>query len=115
MPKKKKSQNTKLSDVLILLGAIIALIIGVLDILGIGSLGLGIWSINSFIPGVGLIIAIVLILFALITLATTEVIKFPWKFTKNWSMILILGIILLLLGGGIGGLLVIIGAIIMYL
>ena len=104
-----------IADILILLGAVIAALFGVLDILGIGSLGLGIWSINVLIPGLGIIIAIILIVFALITLATTDVIKFPWKFKKNWTMILVLGIILLLLGGGVGGLLVVIGGIIMAL
>ncbi|MHA2060263.1 MAG: hypothetical protein ACW976_05760 [Candidatus Ranarchaeia archaeon] len=111
MSKKKGMSNV--SDILVLLGAIIALIFGILDVVGIGSLGLGIWSINAVLPGFGLIVAVILIIFALITLATTEVIKFPWKFKKNWTMLLVLGIVLLILGGGIGAVLVILGAILL--
>ena len=111
MPKKKGMGG--ISDILVLLGAVIALIFGILDIVGIGSLGLGIFSINTYIPGFGLIVAVILIIFSLITLATTEVIKFPWKFKKNWTMLFVLGIILFILGGGIGAVLVMLGAILL--
>ncbi|MHA2407375.1 MAG: hypothetical protein ACXACA_03270 [Candidatus Ranarchaeia archaeon] len=111
MPKKKGTKS--LSDILVLLGAVISLIFGILNIVGIGVFGLGLWSIGGYLPGFDLIIAIILIIFSLITLATTEVIKFPWKFKKNWTMLLVLGIILLILGGGIGAVLVIIGAILL--
>jgi hypothetical protein len=115
LPAKSKKQKNQLTDILVLLGAIISLIFGILDLIGIGSLGLGLWSIGGYLPGLGLIIGILLIVFALITLATSDVIKFPWKFKKNGPVLLVLGIILLLLGGGIGGILVIIGAILLFL
>ena len=115
VPKKSKKSKNSLTDILVLLGAIIALIFGILDVLGIGSLGLGLWTIGGYLPGMGLIIGLLLIVFALITLATSDVIKFPWKFKKNGTVLLVLGIILLLLGGGIGGILVIIGAILLFL
>ena len=115
LPKKSKKQKNSLTDILVLLGAILALIFGILDVLGIGSLGLGLWSIGGSLPGLSVIIALLLIVFALITLATSNVIKFPWKFKKNGTVLLVLGIILLLFGGGIGGILVIIGAILLFL
>ncbi|MFX0169781.1 MAG: hypothetical protein ACFE89_10550 [Candidatus Hodarchaeota archaeon] len=106
-----KSQLQKIGELLVLIGAIVALIFGILEILSIGTFGLDLWSIGSVIPGIGIILGILLIIFSLITLATSGVIKFPWKLEKNWIMLLILGIILLIFGGGIGAVLVIIGAI----
>ncbi|MDO8055869.1 MAG: hypothetical protein Q6361_03330 [Candidatus Hermodarchaeota archaeon] len=108
-----KTQLQKIGELLVLIGAIVALIFGILEIIGLGTFGLGIWSVGSVLPGFGIILGIILIIFSLITLATSGVIKFPWKFEKNWVMLLILGIILIIFGGGIGAVLVIIGAILM--
>lgn len=106
-----KSQLQTIGEILVLIGAIVALIFGILEIIGLGTFGLGIWSIGGYFPGFGIIIGAILIIFSLITLATSGVIPFPWKFEKNWIILLILGIVLLILGGGIGAILVIIGAI----
>ena len=108
-----KTQLQQIGEILVLVGSIIALIFGILEILSIGTFGLGIWSVGSVIPGFGIILGIILIIVSLITLATSGVIKFPWKLEKNWLMLLILGIVLLIFGGGIGAVLVIIGAILM--
>lgn len=104
----------KIGELLVLIGAIVALIFGILEIIGWGTFGLGIWSVGSLFAGLGIILGILLIIFSLITLATSGAIpKFPIVLEKSWIMMLILGIILIILGGGIGALLVIIGAILM--
>jgi hypothetical protein len=106
-----KTSLTRIGEILVLIGAIVALIFGILEIFGFGTFGLGLWSIGGLFAGIGIILGILLIIFSLITLATSGVINFPWKLEKNWIMLLVLGIILLILGGGIGAVLVIIGAI----
>ncbi|MFX1564338.1 MAG: hypothetical protein ACFFDP_13625 [Promethearchaeota archaeon] len=106
----------KIGELLVLIGAIISLIIGILYIVNLGGyiFGLDLWSIGSIIPGIGLFLGIALIIISLITLATSGAIpKFPIVLEKNWIMLLILGIILIICGGGVGALLVIIGAILM--
>jgi hypothetical protein len=96
-------------EILVLIGAIISLIFGILMLfnLNFGFLpSLGLWALN-------LIFGIVVIILSLVTLATSGVINFPWKLEKNWIMLLILGILLLIFGGDIGAVLVIIGAILL--
>jgi len=106
----------KVGELLVLIGSIISLIFGILMILSFPTFGLDLWSIGGYLAAIAfinVILGIILIILSLVTLATSGAIKFPYKLEKNWIMLLILGIILLILGGGIGALLVIIGAILM--
>jgi hypothetical protein len=107
----KAKQFEKIGSLLVLLGSIVSLIIGILMLIpGWGWLS---WGLGSLFYPFTVIFAIVLIILSLITLATSGVIKFPWKLEKNWLMLLILGILQLVFGGSIGAVLVIIGAILM--
>ena len=104
-----KSTLQQIGEILVLIGAIVALIQGILMIVGWGwSLIPIFWSI-----GFGIIFGIITIIVALITLATSGVIPFPLKLEKNWIMLLILGIVLIIFGGDVGGILVILGAILL--
>ncbi|MFW9846370.1 MAG: hypothetical protein ACFFD6_06460 [Candidatus Thorarchaeota archaeon] len=99
----------KIGELLVLLGGIIGLIFGILQAVGLGTFGLGLWGIG--ILG-GLIEGIILIILSLIVLATSGAVNIPMlKFDNNWLVLLIFGILMLLFNGGIGAILVIIGAI----
>ena len=102
-----KNTLQQIGEILVLIGAIVALIQGALMIIGLG------WSVIPIFWGIGfgIIFGIITIIVALITLATSGVISFPWKLEKNWIMLLILGIVLIIFGGDVGGILVILGAI----
>ncbi|MFX1260460.1 MAG: hypothetical protein ACFFAZ_00090 [Promethearchaeota archaeon] len=96
-------------ELLVLLGGIVGLILGISQALNLGTFGIGIWGIG--ILGY-LVEGIILILLSLIVLATSGVLNIPaLKFDNNWFVLLIFGILMLLFRGGIGALLVIIGAI----
>ncbi|MFX1476105.1 MAG: hypothetical protein ACFFCO_11600 [Promethearchaeota archaeon] len=112
-----KSDLKKIAEILVLIGAIISLIYGILMILG--GIGISFWlpgfgfPLGWFIPGWGLIGGIITLILALITMATCGVINFPLKMEKNWVMLLILGILLAIFGGDWGAFLVILGAILL--
>jgi hypothetical protein len=109
----KKSAMANVGEVLVLIGAIVSLIFGVLMFIpGWGWLG---FNPLGFLFGYALniIFGIITIILSLITLATAGAIKFKWKLEKNWAMYLLLGILLLIFGGYFGAVLVIIGAILL--
>jgi hypothetical protein len=109
-----KGQFTQIAKILVLVGGLLGLLYGVLQILGMGfailpGLGLGLML-------GGLITGIILIVLSLVVLATSEVVDIPaLKMDNNWIIMLILGILLYVFGGGLPGILVIIGAILMFL
>lgn len=109
-----KSQATKIGELLCLIGGLLGLLYGILQILGMGFAflpGLGIGGILG-----GLITGIILIIISLVVLTTSGVINIPaLKLEKNWIIMLILGILLYVFGGGLPGVLVIVGAILMLL
>ncbi|MFW9807060.1 MAG: hypothetical protein ACFFFK_10070 [Candidatus Thorarchaeota archaeon] len=102
-----------IGDLLILLGGIIGLIEGILTVLGIGVL--------AFLPyvnfGLGpLITGILGILFSLIALVNSGTIKIKaLEFSNKWLVVLIMGVLMYLFASGLGGALVIIGAILLLL
>ena len=109
----KQSEIAKIGELLVLVGAIVSIIFGVLMVLNF-SFGIVPWFIGGFGFWVfRIIFGIVVIILALVTLATAGAIKFKFKLEKNWIMYLLLGILLLIFGGDIGAVLVIIGAILM--
>ncbi len=109
-----KSQTTKIGELLCLIGGLLGLLYGILQILGMGFAllpGLGIGGLLG-----GLITGIILIILSLVVLTTSGVINIPaLKLEKNWIIMLILGILLYVFGGGLPGILVIVGAILMLL
>ncbi len=98
----------KIGGLLILIGGILGLLFGILGLLGMGI---------ALLPSVdlaflGIIGSIILIVLSLIVLATSGVIKIAMlKMDNTWVINLILGILMYIFGGGLGAILVIIGAI----
>ena len=102
----------KIGDLLILIGGIVGLVEGILTVLGIGILAFLPYAI-FFDP---LITGILGILFSLIALVNSGVIKIPaLEFGNKWLVVLIMGILMYLFASGLGGALVIIGAILLLL
>ncbi len=99
-------------ELIVVIGGIIGLILGILTLLGY-SIGLG-YHIGGML---GFLFAGILqILVSLVILATSGKINIKiLKMEKNAIILLILGIILWIVGGDLGGLITIIGAIIMFL
>jgi len=107
------SDLNKIGSLLVLIGGIIGLIQGILMIIG---------SPFSIFPGLGdfglgsLISGILLILFSLIALASSGAIHLgSLNFGNNWIVILVVGILMYVFGSDLGGILVIIGAILFLL
>ncbi|MFW9889375.1 MAG: hypothetical protein ACFFER_14400 [Candidatus Thorarchaeota archaeon] len=99
----------KIGELLVIIGGIVGLILGITQALDLGTFGIGLWGIG--VLG-GLVEGIILIILSLIVLVTSGVLNIPaLKFDNNWLVLLIFGILMLLFSGGIGALLVIIGAI----
>ncbi|MHA2139917.1 MAG: hypothetical protein ACXADC_02255 [Candidatus Thorarchaeota archaeon] len=99
----------KIGELLVVIGGIVGLIFGISQALNFGTFGFGLWGIG--ILG-SLIEGILLVLLSLIVLVTSGVLNIPrLKFDNNWLVLLIFGVLMLLFNGGIGALLVIVGAI----
>ncbi len=103
----------KIGDLLILIGGILGLIEGILTVLGLPFL--------AFLPTIawgwgGLVIGILGILFSLIALVNSGVIKIPaLEFSNKWLVVLIMGVLMYLFSSTLGGALVIVGAILLLL
>ena len=103
----------KIGDLLILLGGILGLVEGILTLLGLPYL--------AFLPyvsfGLGALITGILgILFSLIALVNSGTIKISaLEFSNKWLIVLIMGVLMYLFASGLGGALVIIGAILLLL
>ncbi|MFX1579859.1 MAG: hypothetical protein ACFFBJ_09455, partial [Promethearchaeota archaeon] len=111
--KSEMADLKNIGDLLILLGGIIGLIEGILTVLGIGVL-----AFLPYVPwGLGpLITGILGILFSLIALVNSGTIKISaLEFSNKWLVVLIMGILMYLFASGLGGALVIIGAILLLL
>ena len=110
----KKSAIANVGEILVLIGAIVALIFGILRLIP-GFAWLGFDPVGWLYPALAVVFSIIFgiitIILSLVTLATAGAIKFKWKLQKNWAMYLLLGILLLIFGGYWGAILVIIGAI----
>ncbi|TFG15002.1 hypothetical protein EU537_01815 [Candidatus Thorarchaeota archaeon] len=109
-----KSSMTKLGELLILIGGIVGLIYGIAAVLSFplfDPIGLGLaGTLGNIIGG------IILIVVSLVTLATSGVIDIPaLKLDKSWIVLLVLGILIYIFGSSLGGILVIIGAILLAL
>lgn len=99
----------KIGELLVLIGGFVGLIFGILQAVGLGTFGLGIYGLGILEP---LVEGIILVILSLIVLATSGVLNIPvLKFDNNWLVLLIFGVLMLLFNGGIGAILVIIGAI----
>lgn len=102
----------QIGNLLILLGGLIGLIEGILLILGMGL---------TLLPAISLgldaiIIGILAILFSLIALVNAGFVKIKaLEFKEKWLAVLIVGILLYIFGSQLGGILVIVGAILLVL
>ncbi len=94
--------NNNFAKILVVLGGIVALIEAIMSLLGT--------SVINLIPTVGPIIALILAL--LVLLMVFKEIPMDWD---NAIVMLILGILIIIFGSLIGGILVILGAILLFL
>jgi hypothetical protein len=103
----------EISKWLVIIGGIVGLIEGILTILNIGFSVVG---PGLYLPGMELIIGAIAIVLSLIALATSGVVDIKaLKMEYNWIILLILGILIFIFGSNIGGVLVLVGAILLLL
>jgi len=103
----------EISKILIMLGGILGLIFGILKVLLIGGWG---WVSFPLLALGGVVEGIILIIVSLIVLASSGVVKIPaLAFANTAIVMLILGIVMWLFGGGLGSILVIVGAILLFI
>ncbi len=102
-----------LSKILALIGGLLGLLYGILDVLSLGGTIPG-WGISLGLDA--MISGILLIVLSLIVLATSGWIKISaLKLNYNLLILLILGVLMLLTSGGLAGILVIVAAILLLL
>ncbi|RDE13510.1 MAG: hypothetical protein C4K48_08370 [Candidatus Thorarchaeota archaeon] len=105
------SDLKKIGDLLILIGAIIGLIEGILTALRITTLAFLPYPAFGLDP---LITGILGIIFALIALVNSGTIKIKiLEFSNKWLIVLIMGILMYVFASGLGGILVIIGSLLL--
>ncbi|MHA1909345.1 MAG: hypothetical protein ACW98Y_18755 [Candidatus Thorarchaeota archaeon] len=117
METKDRSDTYMVGQLLVVFGAIVTFVFGVLFLLNVG---VGVTFLPSLdLLGVlgtlnNLIVGILLVVLSLVTLATFGVLNIPQiKLEKNLIVLIFLGIVTFLVGGTLGGVLVIIGSILM--
>jgi hypothetical protein len=117
METKDRSDTYMVGQLLVVFGAIVTLIFGILYLLNVG---VGVTFLPSLdLLGIlgtlnNLIVGILLVLLSLITLATFGVVNLPlFKLERNQLVLFILGVVTFFVGSTLGGVLVIIGAILM--
>jgi hypothetical protein len=110
MELKHMASMKEISKWLVILGGIVGLLTSILEFLGIFSLGIGLGGADNIIG------VIVVVIMALIALATSGVIDIKaLKMEFNFIVLLIVGIVMALFGGLLGGVLIIIGALLLLL
>jgi hypothetical protein len=100
-----------LAEILVLIGAILALIWGLFYIVPVFPLP-GFWYIGLHPPfaGFDLFYGILVVIFAIITLLSAGFLNVPKIMKGNWVLLLLLGFLMAIFGGHWGAWLVIIGA-----
>ncbi len=117
MTAKKQSDTYLVGQFLVIFGAIVSFVFGVLYLLNVG---VGV----TFLPSLDLIgilgavhnllLGILLVILSLVTLATFGVLNIPRiQLQNNLLVLFLLGLVTFLFGGTLGGVLVIIGSILM--
>lgn len=114
----KKSDARIIGEAFILFGSIVAMIIGALFIVNFSSLlrfGFWFFNLNGMVVGMGYVIqGVLLISLSLVVLDTCGSIKIPFiQLANDWVVILVLGVVMFLLGGHIGALIVVVGALLL--
>lgn len=110
---RKLASMKEISKWLVILGGIVGLIEGILTILGWGIAFIG---LGGIFPGIGVVLGAIAIVLSLVALATSGVVDIKaLKMENNWIILLILGILIFIFGSNIGGVLVLIGAILLLL
>ena len=111
MEARKLADMKEISKWLVIIGGIVGLIEGVLTILGGGIAFVG---LGGFFTGMGVIFGAIAIVLSLVALATSGVVDIKaLKMENNWIILLILGILIFIFGSNIGGVLVLVGAILL--
>ena len=117
MTDKPKSDTFVVGQFLVVFGAIVSFVFGLLYLL---NLGVGVTFLPSLnLLGVlgalhNLLVGFTLVILSFITLATFGVLKVPRiKLRNNLMVIFLLGVATFLIGGTLGGVLVIIGSVLM--
>ena len=98
----------KIGDILVLIGALIGLLQGVLMILGFGVSFINLAFLDGWLMG---IIAIVFSLIALVNSGFLKISALDFGKQNKFIVVLIIGILMLVFASDLGGILVIIGAI----
>ncbi|WXG45011.1 MAG: hypothetical protein WED04_13470 [Promethearchaeati archaeon SRVP18_Atabeyarchaeia-1] len=105
----KKKEIKNIGRILALLGALVCLIWGILDIVSVAPH----FAQFYVIPGLtSIILGILLIILSLVVFASYGFVDISLKFKVSWLMILIIGIVAYILGGDLGALLLILSAIV---
>ncbi len=104
-----KGQYKKIGGYIVTIGSIIGVLMGILGLFGVVFA----LSIGLLTPQMLCAIRIIL---SLIVLATSGIIEFPaLRMEKNWLLALILGITIMIMGDYLGGIIIVIGAVVMWL
>lgn len=114
----KKSDARKIGEAFIVFGSVVSMLIGVLFIINFSSLlRFGFWYVNlhDMVVQVGDVLqGVLLISLSLLILDTCGAIKIPFiQLDYNWAIVLLLGLVMFLLGGHIGALIVVAGAVLL--
>lgn len=117
MSENQRSDTYMVGQLLVVFGAIVTFVFGVLYLLNVG---VGVTFLPSLdLLGIlgtlnNLVVGILLVIISLVTLATFGVLNIPRiKLEKNILVLFLLGVVSYLIGGTLGGVLVIIGSILM--
>jgi hypothetical protein len=104
----KKKEIKNFGRILALIGALVTLIFGILDVLQMPYHIAQFWGYS-----LGLLVdGIILIILALVIFASYGLLNISLKFKVSWLMILIVAIVAYIFGGDLGALLLILSAIV---
>ncbi len=114
----KKSDARTIGEAFIVFGSVVGMLIGALFIVNFSSLlrfGFWFFNLNDVLVGMGYIVqGVLLISLSLLILDTCGAIKIPFiQLEYNWLIVLLLGLVMFLLGGHIGALIVVTGALLL--
>ena len=105
----KKKEIKNIGRILALLGALVVLLFGIMDIIGSS-----VHFAQFYIVGglTGIVYGIILVIIALVVFASYGLLNISLKFKVSWIMLLIIAIIAYVFGGDLGALLLVLSAIV---
>ncbi len=109
---KTKMEDT--SKLLVILGGILGLVMGIVFLVSGLASTLNWLAFGAPLSNIPVVSPVLLIVFSIVALATSGAVKISaLKMEYNFVVLLIVGILMYLFGGGLGGILVIVGAILL--